>query len=187
MRADTIAVLDELKVDRVHIIGFPMGGILAIDLGGNAPERLETITAISVSQNPDGMIPAIAEMNCEPGSAPPPEARDLMPTEEDFARMQAGFAVNPDDSEQFQRTLTSLQAFMTSDWGWSEKELSSIEAPTLIVVGHNDFIPVKHAPRMASMIDAELTVLPDTTHMSFINRADWLALLIENRIGTAIN
>lgn len=43
MRADTLAVLDALDVERVHAVGFSMGGMLALDLGVFAPERLATL------------------------------------------------------------------------------------------------------------------------------------------------
>ncbi|SFH47207.1 Pimeloyl-ACP methyl ester carboxylesterase [Palleronia marisminoris] len=185
MRADTLAVLDALEVERVHVVGFSMGGMLALDLGVAAPDRLETLTAISVSQNVDGMHPAIAEMNRNPGSPPSPEVLELMPTEEDFGKIQAGFAANPDGPEQFQRTFAQLQAFMVSDWGWTDEELASIEVPSLIVLGDADFTTVDHAAHMSKLIGAQLAVLPDTTHLSIMRRARWLAPLIENRIATA--
>ena len=185
MRADTIAVLDTLKVDRVHVVGFSMGGMLALDLGIAAPDRIATLTAISVSQNLDGMHSFIAEMNRNPGSAPSPEALELLPTEEDFAEMKAGFAENPDGPEQFERTFAQLQAFMVSGWGWSAEDLASIEVPTLIALGDRDFIPVAHGAWMADTTGAQLAVLPDTTHISIMKRADWLAPLIANRIATA--
>lgn len=185
MRTDTIAVLDALDVDRVHVIGFSMGGMLAIELGVATPDRIETLTAVSVSQNLDGMHPAIGEMNRNPDSAPSPEALELIPTEEDFAEMQAAFADNPDGPEQFQRTFRKLQSFMVSGWGWSDAELASIKAPTLIVLGDTDFMSVNHAARIAGLVGAQFAVLPDTTHLSIMRRADWLAPLIANRIATA--
>lgn len=185
MRADTLAVLDALDVDRVHAVGFSMGGMLALDLGVAAPGRLATLTAISASQNLGGMHPAIAEMNRNPEAPPSPEALELIPSEEDFARMQAGFAENPDGPEQFQRTFAQLQAFMVSGWGWSDEELAAIEVPTLLVQGDSDFTPVEHAAHMATLAGAQLAVLPDTTHLSIMSRPDWLAPLIENRIATA--
>lgn len=169
----------------LHVVGFSMGGMLAIELGIAAPDRIETLTAISVSQNLDGMHPAIAEMNRNPGSAPSPEALELLPTEEDFAEMKAAFAENPDGPEQFERTFGQLQSFMVSGWGWSAGELASIEAPTLIALGDRDFIPVAHGAWMAETTGAQLAVLPDTTHLSILKRADWLAPLIANRIATA--
>jgi pimeloyl-ACP methyl ester carboxylesterase len=185
MRADTLAVLDALEVVRVHAVGFSMGGMLALELGVSAPGRLETLTAISVSQNVDGMHPAIVEMNRNPDSAPSPEALELIPTDEDFAEMQAAFADNPDGPDQFQRTFRQLQSFMVSGWGWSDEELGSIDVPTLILLGDTDFMSVEHAGRMAELVDAQLAVLPDTTHLSIMKRADWLAPLIANRIATA--
>lgn len=184
MRADTLAVLDALDLDRVHVVGFSMGAMLALELAVAAPERLATLTAISASQNLEGMHPAIAEVNRNPGATPSPEAQELMPTEEDFARMQAGFAENPDGPEQFQRTLEQLHSFMVSGWGWSDEALASIKVPALIVLGDHDFMSVDHAARMADLTHAQLAVLPDTTHLSIMRRPDWLAPLIANRIAS---
>lgn len=185
MRNDTLAVLDALKVERVHVVGFSMGGMLAMELGVTAPDRLETLSAISVSQNHDGMHPAIVEMNRNPGAPPPAEALDLMPTQEDFAGMQAAFADNPDGPEQFERTMQQLQTLIVGDWGWSDEELAAIKVPTLLLLGDTDFTPVDHAAQMARKIGAQLAVLPDTTHMSIMSRPDWLASMIANRIEPA--
>ncbi|PVH27443.1 alpha/beta fold hydrolase [Pararhodobacter oceanensis] len=183
---DTLAVLDALGVQRVHVVGYSMGGMLALELGVTAPERLETLSAISASQNQDGMHPAIVEMNRDPGATPSPEALELMPTQEDFAGMQAAYADNPDGPEQFERTMQQLHTLIVGDWGWSDEELVAMEVPTLLLLGDNDFTPVDHARQMAAKIGAQLAVLPDTTHMSIMSRADWLAPMIANRIATAV-
>ncbi|WP_306154682.1 alpha/beta fold hydrolase [Roseovarius sp. MMSF_3281] len=185
MRDDTLAVLDALEVERVHVVGFSMGGMLAMELGVTAPKRLETLTAISVSQNHDSMHPAIVEMNLNPDATPSPEALELMPTQEDFAGMQAAYADNPDGPGQFERTMQQLHTLIVSDWGWSDGELEAIDVPTLLLLGDTDFTPVDHAAKMAGKIGAQLGVLPNTTHMSIMSRPDWLGPMITNRIETA--
>ena len=186
MREDTLAVLDALDVERVHVVGFSMGGMLALELGVHAPERIATLTAISTTQNIEGMHPDIVAMNRDPSHQPAPEIAALMPTEEDFAEMQAGFADNPSGPEQFERTFGQMNAFITSDWGWSDEELASIAAPSLLVLGDTDFAPVEHAAGMATLIqDAQLAVLPDTTHLTITRRPEWLVPMIENRISSA--
>lgn len=183
MREDTLAVLDALNVDRVHVVGFSMGGMLALELGVHAPERIATLTAISATQNLEGMHPDIVAMNRDPSHKPAPEIAALMPTEQDFAEMQAGFADNPSGPDQFERTFSQMSTFITSDWGWSDEELASITAPTLLALGDTDFAPVEHAAGMAKLIrDAQLAVLPDTTHLTITRRPEWLVPMIEQRI-----
>ncbi|GGG69302.1 hypothetical protein GCM10011415_15840 [Salipiger pallidus] len=185
MRADTLSVLDALDVGRAHAVGFSMGGMLALDLALSASERLATLTVISVSQNLDGMHPAIAKMNRNPTTAPSADALKLLPSEEDLARMQAGFSDNPDGPEQFGRTFAQLQAFIVSDWGWSDQELAALAVPTLLALGDSDFTPVEHGAHIAAITEAQLAVLPDATHLSITCRSDCLLPLIFLRITTA--
>lgn len=184
MRTDTLAVLDALGVEQVHAVGFSMGAMLALELGVHAPERLATLTALSASQNVEGMHPGIVQMNRDPSQPPPPDVAALLPSQEDFAAMQAAFADNPSGPGQFDRTMQALMTFMNSGWGWSDGELASIQAPTLLVVGDRDFMPAEHVAAMAARIPhAQLAVLPDTTHLTITQRVEWLAPMIENRIG----
>ena len=109
-----------------------------------------------------------------------------MPTEEDFARMRAGFAYNPDGPEQFERTFAALQDFMTSGWGWSDEELAGIGTATLLALGDTDFSSVEHVAAVAEKIPkAQLAILPDTTHLTITQRAEWLVPVLDYRIATA--
>jgi hypothetical protein len=55
------------------------------------------------------------------------------------------------------------------------------------VLGDTDFTPVEHAARLATLAGAQLAVLPDTTHLSIMSRADWLVPLIEHRMTSALD
>ena len=47
MAADGIAVLDKLDIDKTHILGMSMGGMIAQVMVGNFPKRAKTFTQIS--------------------------------------------------------------------------------------------------------------------------------------------
>lgn len=79
----------------------------------NAPVRVASLTAISASQDADGMQPGIVAMNEDPGMAPPPEVAELLPSEDDFAMMQQGYAENPDGPTAMNTAMAKLGALMT--------------------------------------------------------------------------
>lgn len=47
MVADALALLDELEIERAHVVGHDWGGAVAWGLGSSAPERVATLTALA--------------------------------------------------------------------------------------------------------------------------------------------
>jgi pimeloyl-ACP methyl ester carboxylesterase len=47
LAGDVLALLDELGIDRAHVVGHDWGGSVAWRLGATAPDRLRTLTAVS--------------------------------------------------------------------------------------------------------------------------------------------
>ena len=186
MRRDTLGVLDAAGVTRAHVVGFSAGGILGIDLAVHAPDRVASLSAVSASQNLDGFLPELARMQREPGYRPPPDIAVLMPSPEEFARMQADVAaMNPGGDDAADQMFAKMATFNSSDWGWTDAQLASITAPTLIVIGDNDFIRPDHAVHMADTIPhAWLAILPDTTHMS-ITAHPALPTMLRHRIQSS--
>ncbi|MGW4500629.1 alpha/beta fold hydrolase [Micromonospora sp. NPDC004336] len=58
--ADAVAVLDALGVDAAHLVGHDWGAMVAWDLAARHPERVRTLTAVSVP-HPAAMAHALAE------------------------------------------------------------------------------------------------------------------------------
>ncbi|WBU60310.1 alpha/beta fold hydrolase [Paracoccus albus] len=186
MRTDTLAVLDELGVEQAHVIGFSMGGMLGLELAVNAPDRVASLTAISASQNGEGMLPDLVQMNRDPTHQPSPEVAALMPSEAEFAQMAAQVAeMNPGGAEAFEQMMAKTSALIASDWGWTDEELAAIPLPVQILLGDNDFVTLDHALHMKDTIpDAWLAVLPHTEHMNIMSRPE-LPILLQRRIEAA--
>jgi pimeloyl-ACP methyl ester carboxylesterase len=63
--------------------------------------------------------------------------------------------------------------------------LGAIAAPTLLVVGDHDFVRLEHAVEMHELIPgSQLGVLPGTTHMGVMRRADLLVPRVETFLSS---
>ncbi len=60
MAGDTVEVLDALKVEKAHIFGLSMGGMVAQELAINHPDRIESLTLAMTSGDPaDPELPGL--------------------------------------------------------------------------------------------------------------------------------
>lgn len=58
MAADAIALLDRLTIQKAHIIGISMGGMISQILAANYPERILSLTCIASTSNDPTLPPA---------------------------------------------------------------------------------------------------------------------------------
>ena len=80
--------------------------------------------------------------------------------------------------------LTKLGALITSWPGYTEDQLRGIRTPMLLAMGDHDFITAEHFAHMASLIpEAQYAVLPGTTHMSMLERGEWIESMMAARFG----
>ncbi len=68
--------------------------------------------------------------------------------------------------------------------------IEAIKAPTLLIIGNSDIVLPEHAVEMfrllgggvagdvAGLPNSRLAVLPGTTHVTLVDRADWLVSMI---------
>jgi pimeloyl-ACP methyl ester carboxylesterase len=67
--------------------------------------------------------------------------------------------------------------------GWTD-ELRSLQVPTLLIFGDRDFTPLPHVVEMFELLpDAELAVLPGTTHVGVTRRPGEVLALIMPFLG----
>ena len=184
MADDTAAVIDHLGLGNADVVGFSMGGGVALQLAIRHPALVRRLVVASATYRSDGMPAAALEMF----PSITPELFAGSPIEEAYLRT----APNPDD---FPRLVEKMKQLDTTPFAWPAEDIRAIAAPTLIVLGDSDGVRLHHAVEMfelrgggvmgdlAGMPSSQLAVLPGTSHFvppgsGLLDRADWLLAMI---------
>jgi pimeloyl-ACP methyl ester carboxylesterase len=187
MVEDVRVVLDHLDVQRAHLLGHSLGGMILTGLAIRHPERAASLVPVSAPYTFDGMLEELVVLQRDPTHVPSAQLMPLLPTKADFASWKAVYErVNP-DPQSFDRVVEKLNVMLAGWPGWRPEEVETITAPTLVALGDNDFMRVDFAAQMARLIPhAQLAVLPDTTHMDIcLKRGAWLEPMVEANIARA--
>jgi pimeloyl-ACP methyl ester carboxylesterase len=172
LASDIAGLLDQLGIDRAHVFGHSMGGAVALELAMNHPRLVRSLVAASVSVRPDGLHEDLTDPARQATSA-------RMPTQQDFLDFQQAYQRLSPHPDHFNNFLATLSRSMADTLGWSDEQLATITAPTLLVLGDRDFTTVEHGAMMLQLIPgSQLAVLPDTTHMQVTRRADLLSPIL---------
>jgi pimeloyl-ACP methyl ester carboxylesterase len=85
--------------------------------------------------------------------------------------MRDAYARSAPDPDHFDLIAERTSAMVHGFDGWSDDEIRSIDAPTLLIFGDTDFIPLARAVEMFELFpNAQLAVLPGTTHVGVTRR-----------------
>lgn len=170
--SDVVALLDQLGVDRAHVLGHSMGAATAMELAVSHPHRVRSVVPISVTVRPDGMHPDFIDPERMATSS-------RMPTPADFAAFSEAYQRLSPHPEHFNDFLAALSSSNADLVGWSDEQLAEITAPVLVVLGDRDFMTVAHGELMLELIpNAQLAILPGTTHMQATHRIDLLVPML---------
>ena len=184
MADDTAALLRHLEIDNADVVGYSMGGGIALQMAIRHPDLVRRLVLTSTSFSSDGMHAAALEMF----PSITPELFAGSPIEEAYLRT----APKPADFPKLVEKLTQLD---TTPFAWSEQDIRSIAAPTLIVLGDSDGIRLEHAVELfalrgggvmgdlAGLPESQLAVLPGTAHYvppgsGLLDRTEWLLAMI---------
>jgi pimeloyl-ACP methyl ester carboxylesterase len=180
MAGDTIGVLDELSIERAHIVGRSMGGMIAQLVASGHPHRTLSLTSImSSSGNPENPPAAPEIMALLTRRAPDPSEDEIgfLAHRMAFSRSISGRGHPFDEaSQRVQALAESRRAYNPSGFGRQIAAIAAtgdcraflpgITAPTLVVHGSDDpLIPVEAAKDISRIIrGAELLIIQGMGH-----------------------
>jgi pimeloyl-ACP methyl ester carboxylesterase len=176
---DTVALLRHLGVEQADVFGYSSGSGVAMQIALDHPELVGKLVLASTSYRNEGLHPELMA-NLEQVR---PEHLAGSPFEQDYARV----APNPGDWPKLIEKINEMNASLPE---WTADQVRSIAAPTLLILGDSDIVQPEHIVEMFRLLGggvigdlvglprSRLAILPGTTHVTLVQRTDWLASMV---------
>jgi len=179
MAEDTVTLLSHIGIEQADFFGYSIGAGIAIEIAIEHPSRVRKLVAATPISTASGFHPGVlAGME-----ALQPEHLAGSPFQEEYART----APHPQD---WPRLIAKMKQLNREFVDWPPEAIASIKAPTLLIAGDSDIVRPEHVVELFRLLgggvpgdnvglpNAQLAVLPGTTHITLVDRADWLISMI---------
>ncbi len=175
MADDAAGLLAELGIEKAHVLGISMGGMIAQELVLNHPLVVQGLTLgctnCGSAHSAQASLEVLSLLEPVAGASPEEQVRKAWPAtvtpefvdrnREFLEEMLRIGLVNPTPADTFRRQFAAIQSFDTYD------RLPQIQSPTLIIHGDRDvLVPPKNANILHERIPASrLRIVPEVAHM----------------------
>jgi pimeloyl-ACP methyl ester carboxylesterase len=147
MADDIAALIDHLGLDRPDLVGYSLGGGVAVHTAVKYPDKVGRLVAASVYLRPDAIDP---EIRAQQGQVSAAAAEFLKDTP--MYQLYQRVAPRPED---FPRLLDKIGASMSEDFDYTE-EVRGLRVPTLVVAADADMAPPSHYVEIFKLLDGGL-------------------------------
>jgi pimeloyl-ACP methyl ester carboxylesterase len=182
MADDVAALIQQLGLKQADVMGFSLGGGVALQTAIRHPEVVRRLVLVSTPFRRDGWYPEVlagmATMSADAAKAM---------IETPMYQFYASAAPKPED---WPRLVSKVGDLLRQDYDWS-KDVAKLKLPVLVVVGDADSVRPQHALELFSLLgggqkdgamgglpNAQFAVLPGTTHFTMLSRADLLPPIV---------
>lgn len=182
---DVAALLTYLKIPQADLLGYSMGGAVAMQCAIRHPNKVRKAVVISSTFRSDGMIPeglaAIKTITAEAfaGSPLETEYKRLSPT--------------PNDFPNFVRRVVAVAS---TGYDFGADRLKDTKAPMFFIHGDADGVRLAHVAEMYRLKGGEvhgdmgarsasrLAILANTTHVGLMQRMGVIVPMVEEFLET---
>jgi pimeloyl-ACP methyl ester carboxylesterase len=147
MADDIGALIDHLGLDKPDVVGYSLGGGVALHTAARYPDRVGRLVVASAYLRPDAIDPEIRAQQGQVSAAAAEFMKDT-PMYEAYQRL----APRPED---FPKLLDKIGASMAQDFDFTE-EVRGLQVPTMIVAADADMAPVSHFVEVFKLLDGGL-------------------------------
>jgi pimeloyl-ACP methyl ester carboxylesterase len=186
MAEDIAALIDHLGLHRPDLVGYSLGGGVALHTAAKYPDKASRLVAASANIRPDAIYPEIRAQQGQVSAA----AVEFMKDTPMYQRYQR-VAPRPED---FPRLLDKIGESMSKDFDFTE-EVRNLQVPTLIVAADADMAPPSHYVEMFNLLGGglrdggwagegrpkgghALAILPGVTHYNIFSSPLFAAAIL---------
>jgi pimeloyl-ACP methyl ester carboxylesterase len=170
MADDVAALVKDLKVERAAIMGFSLGGAVALRIAIQHPQLVERLVLVSTVFKRSGWHP---EMTAGMDAMGPETAEPLK-----HSPMYETYVQIAPRKEDWPALVTQLTTVLKIDYDWSS-DVAKLPMPVMIVAGDADGLPPSHTVEFfgllgggkrdanwdrSGMTHHRLAILPGLTH-----------------------
>jgi pimeloyl-ACP methyl ester carboxylesterase len=147
MADDIAALIDHLGLDRPDVVGYSLGGGVAMQTAVRHPGKVGKLVMASAYLRPDAVDPALRAQQGQVNAAAAEFLKDT-PMYETYQRL----APRPED---FPQLLDKIGAYMATPFDYTD-DFRSLQVPTLIVSADADMAPPSHSVEMFKLLGGGL-------------------------------
>jgi len=147
MADDIAALIDHLGLDQPDLLGYSLGGGVALQTAVRHPGKIRRLIIVSANARRDAIPPEMLAQQAQVNAAAADFMKDT-PMYQEYMRV----APRPQD---FPRLLDKLGRFMATDFDFSD-DVRALQVPTLIVAADADMAPPAHYVEVFKLLDGGL-------------------------------
>ena len=158
-----------------HLVGFSDGATAALHVALRRPDLVRRMVLISGQFHRNGLLPDLFGDDLASAAAGMVES----PLAKRYA------AVSPDGAEHYPVVAEKIMRMAFEEPQLDVAELRGVQARTLVVSGDDDVVRLEHTLELYRGIpDAELAVVPGTSHVLILEKPDLVARLVLDFLTT---
>lgn len=170
MADDLAVVLEQLGYGAVDVLGYSMGGGVALRLAIQHPDAVRRLVLVSTPYAQNGFFPELLPQQAALGASMAPMMKQTP--------MYASYVAVAPRPEDFPRLLDRMGEWMRTPYDWSD-DVRTLRGPVMLVYGDADMFHPEHIVRFYQLLggglkDAgwqrehmspnRLAILPNVTH-----------------------